>query len=95
MGIGIRDETTQRYIFSEDVDRGHWYYDQDGLLYIIPAGDDESLGPDNAIMDSLNAAYRAHGFEHVDPDELATSLKLDFVSRALHRFDEESGYYTA
>lgn len=96
MGIGTRDESTQLFIFSESVDKGHWYHDQDGLLYIIPASDDEeSLGPDNETMTALNAVYRESDFEKVDPNELAAKMNLDYIPEVLHRFDEESGYYSA
>lgn len=98
MGIGTRNEETGEYIFSEDLDNGHWYQDQNGNLYIIPDernGIEGSQGPEGRVMTELNAVYRQKGFDHVDPDALANELGLEFISPVLHRFDEESGFYSA
>lgn len=98
MGIGTRDESTQEFIYSKAADMGHWYRDDDDNLYIIPddrIADEESYGPDNANMDALNAAYRAKKFDDIDQDELAAELGLEFIPNVLHRFDVESGFYSA
>jgi hypothetical protein len=46
-------------------------------------------------MDALNAAYRAKKFDDIDQDELAAELGLEFIPNVLHRFDVESGFYSA
>lgn len=98
MGIGTRDESTGIFFKSEGLDNGHWYVDQEGYLYIVPDdryGLEECAGPDNDVMDQLNAVYRETEFDAIDPFAIATQLGLDFVSPALHRFDPESGFFTA
>lgn len=98
MGIGIRDESTSQFIYIKGMDYGHWYQDADGNLYIMPDArfdDSESLGPDNEHMTALNEAYRTRKFDDIDQDELAEELGLEFVPNVLHRFDKESGFYSA
>lgn len=79
-------------------EKGHWYIDDDGLLYIIPddsLGLADSIGPDNDTADALNQAYSEVKFEEVDRESLAQSLNLEIVLDVLKRFDPETGYYSA
>lgn len=98
MTLGTLDEATGEYIQAPELENGHWYLDDEGLLYIVPNdlhGIAEIEGPDGDTMDELNARYRKAGFENINTEELAKALDLDFIPDVLRRFDPQSGFYTA
>lgn len=85
-------------------EHGHWYLDDDHCLYIVPDdrhGLAETYGPDDDMLDALNAIYRAHDqklvdwFDAVDRDAIAAGLGLFVVPDWQKRFDTQCGYFTA
>ena len=82
------------YAYDSDVDNGAWYVDDDWLLYIIPTeehGIQENLGPDNAVMDAINAICRT-GRRTLTEME-CTQLGLHVIYRWQHRFNPHDGWY--
>ncbi len=100
---GFYDNAINEYVPTPGAMTGHWYVDDDGLLYIIPRPDradgiGESFGPDGSTMDALNTIYRELGdsrFDEADPEEIAQQLNLSTVHDSLRRFDTSAGYYSA
>jgi hypothetical protein len=74
---------------------GDWFEDAEGMLYIVPQPDvmAECYGPDNDIVDKINAACRDHDkLNDTDVAELGLTRIQDF----LKRYDEGGlGYYHA
>ena len=94
MPLGTYDNETGLYLFDNYLFDGRWYEDSEGMLYIIPALDvvAENEGPDNEIMDAINARNRA-GRELSDEDVL--TLGLSEVPSPLKRWSPLDGYYHA
>lgn len=95
---GPYDNESQVYLASECLAHGHWYLDEDGMLYIVPNpqyGLAEIEGPDDEICSLLGKVYQAKEFAEVDPEEVAKMHDLEYVSPVLHRFTEQTGYYSA
>ena len=88
--------TERQYFKDPDLENGHWYRGTGTrMLFIVPFGESEIIGPDEPVLDQLNAIYRARGFEDVDPNTVASQLELDVVHAPLRRFDPAVGYYSA
>jgi len=92
--MGPYDDTNGRYTPDEEFERGHWYRDEQGMLYIVPCGQAEIAGPDNETSDKLNNVYREQGFDKVDPCDLARELMLDYVWDSFKRFSPDVGYFS-
>ena len=104
MGLGLYDNESQKYLEEPCKEKGHWYVsDENGMLYIVPNdkyGSAEIDGPDDDILDALNAAYReadtnGTDFDRIDAEAIAQRLGLSVIPDVLKRFDSESGYYHA
>ena len=94
MSAGYNNETG-RFDYLEWLYKGDWYDDEHGNLYICPKVDvvAENEGPDNEVMDKLNAFAREH---HRNPGwEEAEAMGLYPVSDMLKRFNTHDGYYHA
>lgn len=66
------------------IDNGHWF--TDGFqLFIVPPGIQEIIGPDDAVIDSLNAIYRSSPFETIDSALVASTVGLEEVPHVLRR----------
>lgn len=91
---GLYDNETGKYLYQEHLDKGDWFEDEEGFLYIIPRPDvvAEIDGPDNAIMVELNRLCREHGGVS---DEDAERLGFTRVDDVLKRFSDEDGFYHA
>lgn len=95
MGIGMQDENGV-YQKTAGLENGHWYLDNDGMLYIVPSEEDglaEIEGPDSEILEQLNAIYREAPFDKVDQQQVANDLGLDIILDVFKRFDPEIGFY--
>jgi hypothetical protein len=97
MGLGLRDNVTQEY--TQDLTTGHWYSDEDGMLYIVPSDENgvaEIEGPDDTVvMAELNALYRDIPFKLTCPYHVAKLTGLTVVADTFKRFNSEEGNYTA
>lgn len=76
------------------LDEADWFEDEEGNLYIVPLPDvvAECEGPDNDIMDAINAACRDHDRL---TDEDCERLGLTPVGGVFKRFNPHDGYYHA
>lgn len=98
MGLGLYNNETQRHIKDDCMEKGHWYVNDAGYLYIVPNdlyGIAEIEGPDGDVLDALNKCYREASFDTIDPEQVAEALGLEVVAEVLKRFDSEAGYYHA
>lgn len=103
MGLGLYDNESKQYLQEPCKEHGHWYEGDDGQLYIVPNdkyGVSEIDGPDDDVLDALNAAYRQAetdgiAFDRIDTGAIAQRLGLSVIQDVLKRFDAESGYYHA
>lgn len=101
MGLGLYDNESRKYLEEPCKQHGHWYVADDGQLYIVPDdqyGIAEIDGPDDAVLDALNATYREADanktdFNSIDTAAIAQRLGLSVIYDWQKRFDEESGYY--
>lgn len=96
---GIYDNEKGVYLEAPGLEKGHWFKDAEGNLFIVP---DESYGlaeiegPDGVILDALNAAYQGiKQLTEINPESIAEDLELDFIPDYLKRFDPEVGHYSA
>lgn len=97
MGIGMQNEQNE-YVKTNGLENGHWYVNQNGMLFIVPSEEDgiaEIEGPDGAVLDQLNAIYRETPFEKVDQAQVANDLGLEVIQDVLKRFDPAIGFYHA
>ncbi len=85
--VGLYNNETGKYEFSDDLAKADWYLDEEFNLYIVPKAG-EILGPDNAVTDILAAAYR------VGKNPGLESLGLTVVPDWQRRFHPDCGYYT-
>lgn len=94
MSLGSYNNATGLYLFDDYLFDGRWYEDSDGVLYILPALDvgAENEGPDNEIMDAINARHRS-GRDLSETDVL--TLGLIEVASPLKRWSPLDGYYHA
>ena len=96
------DNESEEFIEVPGAMSGHWAEDEHRLLYIVPAETDETgrqliaecEGPDNAVMDAINAACR-EGYFYSDPDAVFERLGLTPIPAPPRRFDPADGYYHA
>lgn len=88
---GLFDNQTCQYVNLPEIEQGDWYLDQGRQLYIIPL-DGDSYGPDDDVMDALEAAYRVDGLLS---DCNREQLGLQLVLPILKRFCPKRGYYVA
>lgn len=95
------DNDTQTHFEMPGLDKGHWYQDEEGAIYIVPHpkyGTAEIEGPDSGVLDQLNEIYRAvddSEFDEVDTEEVAHKLDIIVIDDFLKRFDPETGYFSA
>jgi len=87
------DNETRLFLFDQEDFDSQWFDDGEGLTYIIGGPNSEIEGPDNKILDALNAACRENA-GHV-PEEVADALGLTPVGDGLKRWNEVDGYYHA
>lgn len=95
---GPYDNESARYIEDEGFEKGHWYQDMAGALYIVPDdtyGIREIEGPDGETLNALNRTYRGKAFGTVNQIKIAKLLRLEIIQDVLKRFSAESGYYSA
>lgn len=72
---------------------GQWLeHSETRMLYIVPTGTDEIEGPDDGVLDALNAECIEHGY--VRPICIER-LELIEVPHNLRRYSLEDGYYHA
>ena len=95
--MGPFDNERGIHIDVEGYQDGHWYLSEDtNALYIVPIADAEIEGPDDEVLEQLNAVYRdAASFDEVCPQKVAASLGLQVILPAFKRFSESAGYYYA
>ena len=93
---GYYDNENGCYVEAPWLDEGDWYVDEEGMLYIIPQAGAvaEIEGPDNDMIDQLNAMCRESDPDLPDIDEVE-GLGLTYVPDHLHRLDPDRGYYHA
>lgn len=88
---GLFDNEQQCYVYLPEIEQGEWYLDADRQLYIIPL-DGDSHGPDNEIMDALEAAYRTDTpLSEYDMEQMG----LQPVLPVLKRFCPRRGWHVA
>ncbi|MDO8416538.1 MAG: hypothetical protein Q7S87_10035 [Agitococcus sp.] len=97
MGLGLFDNKINEYV--QDLTSGHWYTDDDGMLYIVPSDENGIAGiegpDDTVVMAELNAIYRDLPFKLTCPFHVAKRLGLTVIADTFKRFNTEDGNYTA
>lgn len=93
---GHFDNESSRYLETPALEHGHWYTDDDGMLFIMPNpkyGLCDSVGPDDVNEQTLNNIYSDKDFDRIDPNEVAVNLGLNFIQDWQKRFDPAVGYF--
>ena len=99
---GFYDSEQGQYAQTAGMEKGHWYTNDEGSLYIVPNpcdGHAEIVGPGDETLAALNTIYRkADGqvpFDAMNTESIAKDLGLSVVPDALKRFDTAVGYLSA
>lgn len=95
---GVYDNEQGCYLQDPGLERGYWFQNDDGLLYIVPNpafGIQDPVGPGDETEEKLNAAIGGGVFLKANPERIAEDLGLEYVPPGLKRFDPQTGYYVA
>lgn len=95
---GLYDNETGLYLHELSLEKGYWFQNDEGDLYIIPNpmfGLRDTEGPGDDTEEELNAAIGGGMFLKVNPEQVAEDLGLEYVPPGLKRFDPQTGYYVA
>lgn len=93
--MGPYDNDAGVFLEADGYESGHWYLNEDGVLYIVPNGEAEIEGPDDVVLEALNTVYREQPFGDIDPNVVAEKLSLDVVLDIFKRFSPDVGYFNA
>lgn len=91
--MGPNNIAGTKYLKVKHYDDGHWYLDEQGLLFIVPNTIAEIEGQNGEILNALNQVYRETPFLEVNTDTVSAQLGLVLVPDIYKRFDAIIGYY--